>query len=332
MKGLHKGVTSFLQAPLALFFGSLIASAGAAVVSEEVPVGFLPLDWVTATLQKTLSPQGRSVLVTPTGPVRIADEGEKVAAARRALEELQKAPALVPIDISFVTTARRVVQRLPVEAPVAGSGIPVPNRYDPPRIMVNPGGGVTVIPSQPRNFGTRNVGPGAIFNPAPTSSASPEARLSEATATAGMTRRFSVSTVPGKPVLITVLRQVPDAGALRTLALKHRAIPDTEPAWVAAGTELLLRPELSGGALVVNIVPQILLPAAAPGQEDRHIPLSACAAGVMVARGAPSNTGILPRTDPEFYRVFLGAQKAENDTFTALTVTAEVQYIGGQPK
>ena len=270
-------MNALLPVALALFLGGLSGVAAAQGVAEEVTIGFLPAEWVQAALQKTLSPQGRATWVTPTGPVRLVDEGAKIDAARRALEELQKAPALVPLELSFTTTARRVVQRLPAEPPVVDYGIPVPDRYDPPRIIQHANGGVTVIPAQPRDFRTRKVGAGTAVNPSPTGyqTLTPEVRMNETTTVqTGLARRFTASTVPGKAVLLTVQRQVPDAAALRALALKHRAIPETEPAWTAAGTELQVTPQLSGGALVVNIVPQIVLPAAAPGQAVRRIPFS----------------------------------------------------------
>lgn len=322
-----------LHTALALFAAGVTA-AGQGVVTEEVPIGFLPLEWVKSALQKTLSPQGRSVMVTPTGPLRLTDAEASVAAARRALAELQQAPALVPVELSFATTARRVVQRLPVEPPVVSNGIPVPNRYDPPRIIQNGAGGVTIVPSMPRDFHTRNVGPGTVVNPSPTGyqTQNSEVGLTETVTTGGLTRRFSASMVLGKPVALPVVRQVPDVAALRALALKYGAIADGEPAWPAAGTELVVRPELSGGALVVSITPQIVLPPAAAGQPARRIPLPACAAGVLIARGAPGSTGILPKTDPEFYRVFLGTPQAVEETVTALTVAAQVQYVGGPPK
>ncbi len=304
------------------------------VVTEEIPIGFLPAEWVNAGLRKSMSPQGRATMVTPTGPVRVADAAERVAAARQALEQLQKAPAVVPLEISFATTARRVVQRLPVEPPVVSSGIPVPDRYDPPRLIQNGAGGVIVVPAMPRDFRTRNVGPGTVVNPSPTGyqTFNSEVRITETVPSTAMVRRFSASTVPGKPVFLAVVRQVPDAAALRALALKYAAIPEAEPAWTAAGTELLVRPELSGGSLVVNITPQIVLPPSAPGQAPRRIPIAACAAGVMIARGAPGNTGMLPKTDPEFYRVFLGAAQAVEDTITAVTVSGQVQYVGSPPQ
>jgi hypothetical protein len=323
-----------LSAALAVLLGGLIASAAPpAQVSEEVPVGFLPLEWVTGALQKTLSPQGRYVFVTPSGPIRISDQAEKVTAARHALERLQKAPALVPMELLFTTTAQRTVRRLPVESPVSGVGIPVPDRYAPPRVIADGSGNFTVIPSQPRSFTTRGVGAGTVVNPSASgyATASPEVRMSETTTVTVGTRRFSASTTPGRALSISVLRQVPDVAALRALARKYEAIAESEPAWSAAGTELLVRPELADGALVVNIVPQIVLPPG-PDATVRRIPITACAAGVLVARGAPGSKGLLPRTDPEFYRFFLGVTEAVDETLTALTVTARVQYVGGPPK
>jgi hypothetical protein len=38
------------------------------------------------------------------------------------------------------------------------------------------------------------------------------------------------------------------------------------------------------------------------------------------------------RADPEFYRVFLGNGDALDDSVTALTVSAAVQYLGGGPR
>jgi hypothetical protein len=308
--------------------------AGPALVTEEVPIGFLPLDWVKSALQKTLPPPGRSVLVTPTGPVRLSGTEDAVAAARRAIADLQKAPALVPVELTFSTSERRVVQRLPVEPPVVSNGIPVPDRYDPPRIIQNSAGGVTIVRSMPRDFRTRNVGPGMAVNPSTTGyqTQNSEVRMTETVTAAGPARRFAASMVIGKPVGLSAVRQVPDVAALRALALKYGAIDQTEPAWPAAGTEFLVRPELSAGALVVNITPQIVVAANAAGQAPRRIPIAACAAGVLVARGAPGSTGMLPKTDPEFYRVFLGMQQAGDDSVTALTVKGDVQYIGSPPQ
>jgi hypothetical protein len=320
---------------LALSLCGLSPAALAQPASEELPVGFLPAEWVNATLRKTLSPQGRIEWITATGPVRVTDEAAKIGAAQGALAELQRAPAVVPIDILFATTERRVVQRVPVEPPVMERGFPVPNRHDPPRIIQNAPGSFTVVPAQPRDFTTRNVGPGTVVNPSVSgfTTLTPEVRMSETvSAQAGPARRFTGSTVPGKPVQFIAQRLAPDAAALHALARKLGAIAEDEPAWTAAATGFLVTPTISGGALVVTVVPQIFLPAPAPGEPARPVPLTACAASVMIARGAPANTGLLPRTDQEFYRIFLGMPPSANEAFTALTVTADVQYVGAQRK
>jgi len=299
---------------------------------EEVPIGFLPIEWVNAAVRKTLSPQSRAALTSPTGPLRITDTAERLELLKKTLLTFQRAPALVPIELSFAARAQRTVQRLPAEQPVSDRAIPVPDRYDPPRIIAG-AGGVTVVPAHPRSFTTRRVGPGATVNLNPTGYTTGEAevRLSETGAVTLGARSFVISGVIGKPSTIPVLRQVPDPAALRELALQRGAIPNTEPAWTAAATELLVTPEISGGALVVNVVPQIVLPPPAAGQPPRRIPLPACAAAVLAARGAPPSTGLLPKTDPEFYRTFLGLAQATDETFTSLTVKADVQYLGNPP-
>lgn len=319
-------MNSPLRASLALGCWLAAAAGQTAIVTDEVPAGFLPTEWVTAALKRTLSPQGRYVL-QHGGPVRITDTREKIDAARRTLEEWQKAPALVPLELVFTTHARRPVQRLPVEPPVHDTGFPYPTRFDPPRIIMNGSGGFTFVPSQPRDFATRNVGSGTVANPAPSGYATthPEVRLNETTTTSDIARRFSASATPGQTIALPVLPRVADPAALRALAVKLRAIDESEPAWTAAATELRIKPELPAGALVVNIVPHIVL---AP---NRRVPLQACAAAVLLAPAAPKNTGLLPRTDAEFYRLFLGTAPPD-DAFTALTLTARVQYLGSPPR
>lgn len=288
-------------------------------------MGYLPTDWVAGALKKTLSPQGKFVLIN-AGPVRVTDEPERIAAARQALETLQKAPSIVPLELTFVTFTRRTEQHLPVDPPVSDRGFPYPTRFDPPRVIMN-GNTVTVIPSQPRDFTTRRIGSGASVNLGPGGYATtqPEVRLSETSTSGAVLRRFTTSTVPGKTVTFSVMPRVEDPAALHSLALKLGAIAAAEPAWPAAATELRVDAQLSEGALVINLVPVLVL------SGGRSVPIRACAAAVLLARATPSNQGLLPRADPEFYRLFFGSRQAADDTFTTLTVKAQVQYIGGPP-
>src|ERR1035437_10472355 len=67
---------------------------GAMGPSEDVPIGALPADAVKMAMQKSLSPQGRFVILAATGVVRIYDTPDKIAAARAALEAMKNAPAI----------------------------------------------------------------------------------------------------------------------------------------------------------------------------------------------------------------------------------------------
>lgn len=325
-------VKTFLRVIAAAVVANLSVARAQNPVTEEIPIGFLPDAWVQAAIRQTLSAQARAVMASPTGPLRLTDTAERVAAARQKLAQLQAAPALVPFEITFAVRAQRVVQRLPVEPPVVDRGIPIPQRYDPPRIIAGPNN--VVVPAQPREFRTRSVGPGGSVSVAPSGyqTITPEVRMSETETTTAQARKFAGSTVLGRAAVVPVLRAVPDLAALRALAEKHAALPADEPAWTAAGTELLVTPEAAGAAVMVKIVPQIVLAPAVAGQPPRRIPIPACSAGIMIARGALTQTGTLPKTDPEFYRVFLGATQAVDDTVTALTLSANVQYLGDPPR
>ena len=295
--------------------------------------GYLPAEWVTGKLRKVLSPVGQFTLIHG-GQVRVTDRIENVKTAVEALADLQKAPAVVPMEIVFTTVARKTVQRAPLEQPVAADEFPFPHRFDPPRIIMNGNGGYTVIPSQPRDFRSRSVGAGTAVNPSGTGyfTREPEVRMEETTTTAVSTpRRFSVSTVPGRAVAVTLLNPVPDAAGLRALAEKLQAVEASEPAWTVAATELVITPEISGAALVLTIVPQVALPPVSVGQAPRRVPLRACAASVMVTPEARTNVGLLPRTDPEFYRLFLGTPEATEETYTSVGIRAAAQYLGSPP-
>ncbi len=297
-----------------------VAGNGAAPVrTEDVQVGFLPLGWVAPAVRKALSPQGTFRYVSVDGPVRITDTPANIEAARRVLTQLEMAPALVPVELNFLTFTERTVRRPAPRTPSEETGIPVPSRYDPPRIIANGSGGVTVIPSTPHFDRPRPVG-------SDVGSEIVERRQENAVA-----RRVSASLVVGKPVDVPVVREVTDIGALRALALKSHAIDNSEPAWSAAGTELRLSAELAGGALILNITPQIVI-AGVQGEAPRRIPLLSYAAAVPIIRGKPAVTGALKNAGVLFYRTFLGAPQIEDGAATALKVAASVNYVGGPPR
>jgi hypothetical protein len=88
--------------------GSISQSAGATGPYEDVQIGALPAEAVKQTLQKTLSPQGRFVILATNGTVRIFDSPQKIAEARAALEAMQNAPATVSFAIDIKTGMHKV--------------------------------------------------------------------------------------------------------------------------------------------------------------------------------------------------------------------------------
>jgi len=313
---------------VAMLGGACLAPASGAPVAnyEEVPFGYLSTLSVNAVLKNTLSARGRYVILPGTGRVRIFDSGDRVQAARSALEALQQAPANIAIELE-VTTGMRQVTRQDPAADEQGLGyeFPVPQNFDPPRITNSySGGSIVIVPAQPRNFTTRRVGAGGIVNISPTGyrTLEPEVRRSETALEGGVIHRVSGSAVLGKPAILPVLARVRDVQGLREWALTRGAIQHAEPPWQAAGTELLVTPEITNGNLSLNVVPQISIYGRA-----QHLSLPGCATVIPVERGTRATIDQLQGTDPEFYRVFFDAREAADGTMTSISVAAQVHYL-----
>ena len=311
-----------------LFFvcASLFAAAAPVDPHQDIPIGMLPLESVNATVRKVLSPQGRYVILTSTATVRVFDTPAKMQEARLALAALQNTPSLVAFEIGIRAGMHPVVRQEP-EMPSHSYDFPYPQHYDPPRILLLPGGGTIVIPAQPRDFTTRRVEPGAVVNLGPVGflTRDPEVHKTFSSMEGGVLRKYKATATTGKPLALTVSGRVADIGALRELARKHGALAATEPEWVAAGTELLVTPEMSNAGLALQIVPQIVAYTGEGGRTVRRIPIPALAAGALVKRDATVSLDGFPGADAEFYRVFFGAKDSVEGTSASLTVSARVQ-------
>ncbi len=321
---------------VALTFGTLLAlscpclPASLAGPNEELPFGFVPLEWVTGLLKKSLSPSGRYVILAARGSVRVYDSVEKIQEAKRALEELQNAPATLVMELTVRTGARRVTrQQYPSEEPALSYEVLVPRRYDPTRIFENSGGGVTIVPGLPRDFDSRRVESGAIVKRSPSGYATltPEVRLSETGLEGGVVRKFNGSALLGRPVALTVSRKVSDPRALREWAVRHGAIPGNEPDWAVAGAEFIVTPALSNGYLSLQVVPQIVVSASDGRHVVRRIPISDYATGFLAQRNSVMPMQAMAANDPEFYALFLGVKLTEGESQTLMSLGAKVQYI-----
>ncbi|MGB8352506.1 MAG: hypothetical protein WCD79_01325 [Chthoniobacteraceae bacterium] len=303
------------------------ATAGPAP-HEDISIGSLPAESVTAALRKMLSPQGRFVILAVNGTVRIFDTPAKIDEARKVLQDLRNAPAMVSFAISVRTGMQRV-QESPNPGPVDYE-IPVPQTYGAPRIAAGQGGNGTVVPGNPGNFTTRHVAPGerVYVNPGYVTGGyvtGTEVQVQRTSVEGGVNHNYAGSTVFPKPVAVTVATAVNDPEGLHDWAIKNGAVPANEPAWINAGTEIVVTPEHGDNGLLLNMTPQIVLPGA-PGQAARRIPIKVCATSVLTKPGAPAKLEGFPGADAAFYRLFLGAQDSVEGTSTLITVAAGMNY------
>jgi hypothetical protein len=188
--------------------------------------------------------------------------------------------------------------------------------------------GLPPQPNMPRPMPPA-VAPGAFMQPPQGgyTTFGPEVRITETSMEGGSTRRYSGTSGPGKLLTLSVQPRVADPAALHDLAVKYGAVPANEPAWTAAGTELLVTPDFSSGSLTLQVVPQIVISTGEAQQPPRRVPVKVCIATVVVSRRATTTFDGLPGANGEFYRLFFGAMEATDDTTTRISVSADVQYL-----
>ena len=282
---------------------------------EDLPLGALPPDVVKAAVQKNLSPQGKYVILIANGTVRVFDAPQNIAKARAALADLQNAPAIVSFAFIIKTGMKKVTHEY-TSGPAAT--FPVPATYAPPQIVGN-GRSYIVIPATPTSFTNEVVGTTTT--------------ITQTEIVGGQARQYSGFTVFPKPAAVTVNARAADPAALHDWAVKNGAVPQNEPQWSMARTEILVTPSKADYGMVLTLQPQIVV--AAPDGSSRVIPLKVCTASTIVKPGGSATLDGFPGADPEFYRIFLGAPESVDDTLSSITVGANADYSAavqnGQP-
>jgi hypothetical protein len=316
---------------LVAFLAGLPMPQGTAAPSalyEDMPLGSLPAESVNVALRKTLSPQGRYVILAVNGTVRIFGTPDKIAEARKVLEALRNAPSIVTFQIDIRTGMHEVTRQNPGSEPIAsGYEIPVPQTYSPPRIV-----GQNVAPGMPGNFTTRQVdrGSGSYVNPRAYVTGGyvtgTEVRTQQTGLQGGVIHRFKGSTEFPKAVAIPVSSKVDDPAGLHDWAVTNGAIAANEPAWAGAGTDIVVTPEDTSDGVLLNMTPEIVIPGGNL-QAPRKVPLKTCSTSVLVKRGVPAVVDGFTGADSEFYRLFMGAQESNQNASTRISVSAGIDYI-----
>ncbi len=279
---------------------------GATGSYEDIPIGALPADAIKSALQKSLSPQGRFVILIANGTVRVFDTPGNIAQARKALVALENGPALVSFAFIIKTGMHKVTK---VTSSGAGPSIPVPATYSPPQVVSN-GRGYVVIPSMPTSYVNESLGV--------------QETITQTSVEGGVPRQFAGSTVFPRPVAMTVCPKAPDPAGLHDWAVACGAVPKDEPAWTAARTEILVTPQYADNGMELTLQPQVVVPAA--DGSLRVIPLRVCRASTIVKQGAPVALDGFPGADPDFYRLFLGAAESTADAISSVTIGAAFDY------
>lgn len=129
-----------------------MSSFGQSTIKKEIDVGFADLETVRPVLKSALSPAGKFVLLPAKSAVLVIDTPQGILAAEQAIAVAAFPQADVALDFQFVTGLPRR------KSITVAQEVPFPTAYTPPTIIVQPGGGYTVIPATPTKFQKRNIG------------------------------------------------------------------------------------------------------------------------------------------------------------------------------
>lgn len=129
-----------------------MSSFGQSTIKKEIDVGFADLETVRPVLKSALSPAGKFVLLPAKSAVLVIDTPQGILAAEQAIAVAAFPQADVALDFQFVTGLPRR------KSITVAQEVPFPTAYNPPTIIVQPGGGYTVIPATPTKFQKRNIG------------------------------------------------------------------------------------------------------------------------------------------------------------------------------
>ncbi|MEM8954407.1 MAG: hypothetical protein AAGD22_09675 [Verrucomicrobiota bacterium] len=249
------------------------------------------------------------------------DTPEKVMAAAAAMEALNVPPPNVALNVGVRTGGQPRVMG-PVNET---AGFPYPTRYLPPRVpnsVVGPGL-FPVLPAHPTGFVTRNVGDTMVTTPAvnPDGSITLDVNL-ESTEFEGFINYGSPILRPGVGGRVPLLNRVRVPRFLDSLIESEIGVPVFDT--IRYSTSVTLTPEVAGGRVFVDVVPEMSIVDEASEIEPRQVDLSEYRTVVEVESGKPKTLAGLEGASAEFNRAFF-ADENQPDGETALVIKAQLQ-------
>jgi hypothetical protein len=300
-------------------------SPGQEMLREKLTTGHVPIESLRPALEKVLSPGGRFVILPGQGQILVIDHAENIAAAQKAIAQIDSPPPKVALDFAFRTnlTPRPVAPRA-VQPPTATGDFPIPTRYQPPRVIGVGGGMVVVVPAHPTGFARRNVGntleTTGIVNPDGSIALDINAENVEFD---GFVNYGSAIFTAGVPGVLPVINGVPNPRFFAPLLQQNNILmPIFETTRIS--TQIVVYPEAVQNQVTVNLMPQLEIEAAEPGTQKITVPLKQFRTTLGIQNGLSAKVEGFTGATADFNRHFLGDKDPEKGG-TAIQIRAQIQ-------
>jgi hypothetical protein len=305
-----------------------MSSFGQSTIKKEIDVGFADLETVRPVLKSALSPAGKFVLLPAKSAVLVIDTPQGILAAEQAVAVAAFPQADVALDFQFVTGLPRG------KSITVAQEVPFPTAYTPPTIIVQPGGGYTVIPATPTKFQKRNIG----VTSETTSTINPDGTITmgintEHTDFKGFINYGSailpagcVGTVPvnGNVANPVFFNPFIDAGAINFPIISTTRIT----------TSIVIRPRVHLGAVELDVIPRLEVhpeQVAESEREPESVNLGQFRTTISIPRNETGRFCGFQGASDEFANQFFGA-KAPDKGRSAIMVKATLKKPEADPQ
>ena len=313
-----------------LFVFWLIAPIGSfseETIKKEIDVGFAPMGLIKPVLKQALSPDGRFVILPGKGSIMVIDIPEGILAAETALAQAEFTKVDVALNFEFVTGLPPRYSKI-----VVGKEVPFPVAYNAPTIFVGPNGAVTVIPSTPTRFETRNIG----VTSETVSSINPDGsiNLEVNTETTEFERfiNYGSAILPAGTVgTVPIGDSVSDPGFFGPF-INSGDILVPIISTTRISTSVVIKPSVSLGVVHLNMMPRFTIENPDPGGQSPRKPVEIdmreFRTVVEVPNGEVARVYGFTGASDEFNRHFLGAKDPDGLGLAAIAVKASIKPPG----